>query len=208
MTDSQTQSSVRKQANKFHIVNLDVDVVILNKKVKQVQSAVVPDIWVSDGICFYPNSKNSLPYVMRRSPVGKNWKTYPSTIESTFDTYTEARNKLAATNSDIDTTDSQHEASAAVNEEGRPKRKKRKPTRQMSADESAEDSESSDSDLEDGDDDVQPAVPAGLCAEKNATCYVPPKSATAPDRQVFTVPLTVNDVRSSQQPTASINQSD
>jgi hypothetical protein len=42
----------------------------------------------------------------------------------------------------------------------------------------------------------------------DATCYVPPKSATAPDRQVFTVPLTVNDVRSSQQPTASINQSD
>jgi hypothetical protein len=83
---------------------------------------------------------------------------------------------LAATNSDIDTTDSQHEASAAVNEEGRPKRKKRKPTRQMSADESAEDSESSDSDLEDGDDDVQPAVPAGLCAEKSmcilSKCFI------------------------------------
>jgi hypothetical protein len=43
----------------------------------------------------------------------------------------------------------------------------------------------------------------------DATCYVPPQSATAPDRQVFTVPLTVNDVRSSQQPTAaSVNQSD
>jgi hypothetical protein len=85
---------------------------------------------------------------------------------------------LAATNSDIDTTDSQHEASAAaVNEEaGRPKRKKRKPTRQMSEDESAEDSEGSDSDLEDGDDDVQPAVPAGLCAEKSmcilSKCFI------------------------------------
>jgi hypothetical protein len=31
------------------------------------------------------------------------------------DTYTEARIKLAGMNSDIDTTDSQHEASAAVN---------------------------------------------------------------------------------------------
>ncbi|EFX71039.1 hypothetical protein DAPPUDRAFT_327590 [Daphnia pulex] len=158
--DSQTQSSGSKQ-NKFHIVNLDVDVVNLNKKVKQVQLAIVPGIWVSDGICYYPNSKNSLPYVMRRYP-------------------------------------------------GIPKRKKRKPTRQLSADESAEDSDS-DSDLEDRDDDVQPAVPAGLCAEKNksATCYVPPQSSMEPDRQVFTVPLTVNDVRSSQQPTAGlVNQSD
>ncbi|KZS01150.1 Uncharacterized protein APZ42_002274 [Daphnia magna] len=137
MMDSQIQSSGSKQ-NKFHIVNLDVDVVILNKKVKQVQLAVVPDIWVSDGICYYPNSKNSLPYVMRRSPVGKNWKTYPSTIKSTIDTYTEARIKLAGINSDIETTDSQHDACAAVNEEGRSKRKKRKPTRQLSADESAE----------------------------------------------------------------------
>jgi hypothetical protein len=35
--------------NKFHIVDLVVDVVILNNKV---QVAVVPaDIWVSDGIC-------------------------------------------------------------------------------------------------------------------------------------------------------------
>ncbi len=56
---------------KFHIVNLDVDVVIPNKKVKQVQLEVVPDIWLSGGICYYPNSKNFLPYVMRRSPVGK-----------------------------------------------------------------------------------------------------------------------------------------
>jgi hypothetical protein len=45
--------------------------------------------------------------------------------------------------------------------------------------------------------------------DKSATGYVPPQSSTAPDRQVFTVPLTVNDVRSSQQPTAGlVNQSD
>ena len=57
-----------------------------------------------------------------------------------------------------------------MNKEGRPKRKKRRPNRQLSADESAEDSESSDSDLEECDDrDFQnePAVPAGLCAEKS-----------------------------------------
>jgi hypothetical protein len=45
--------------------------------------------------------------------------------------------------------------------------------------------------------------------DKSATCYVPPQSSTAPARQVYTVPLIVNDVRSSQQPTAkSVNQLD
>ncbi len=45
--------------------------------------------------------------------------------------------------------------------------------------------------------------------DKSAIGYVPQQSSTAPDRQVFTVPLTVNDVRSSQQPTAGlVNQSD
>jgi hypothetical protein len=77
---------------------------------------------------------------------------------------------LAGINSDIDTTDSQHEASSVLNEEGRPKRKKRKPTRQLSADESAEDS-NSDSDLEDCDDDVQPAVTAGFC-DKRSMCIL------------------------------------
>lgn len=139
---------------------------------------------------------------------------------------------MAGINSDIETTDSQHDACAAVNEEGRSKRKKRKPTRQLSADESAE---------------IQIVVILiwksvtmkmfnllsqlayvlkKVCAfsqnvsciilnvflfhlDKSATCYLPSQSSTAPDRQVFTVPLTVNDVRSSQQPTAGlINQLD
>jgi hypothetical protein len=91
----------------------------------------------------------------------------------------------------------------------------------LSADESAEDSDS-DSYLEDCDDDVLLAhVLKKVCAfsqnvsciilnvflfhlDKTATCYVPPQSSTEPDRQVFTVPLTVNDVRSSQQPTAGL----
>ncbi|XP_045036666.1 uncharacterized protein LOC116931299 [Daphnia magna] len=184
---------------------------VLNKKVKQIQVAVVPDIWVSR-FCYYPNSKNALPLVMKRAPVTKTWTKYQATIKLTCEAYTEARAKLAETKSDFDTQVSQDDEASAVNKGGRPKGKRRPTNKNFGTDDS-EDVESSDSDLEEHDNEEvekEPAVPAGLCAvkDKSATWYVPPLSSTVPSKQGFTFPPVVNDMKISQPTAALVNHFD
>ncbi|KAK4024822.1 hypothetical protein OUZ56_010316 [Daphnia magna] len=205
-------AALTENKGKFHLVDLIVNVTVLNKKEKQIQVAVVTDIWVSDGFCYYSNSKNALPLVMKRAPVTKTWTKYQATIKLTCETYTEARAKLAETKSDFDTQVSQDDEASAVNKEGRPKRKRRPTNKNFFTDDS-EDVESSDCDLEEHDNEEvekEPAVPAGLCAvkDKSATCYVPPLLSTVPSKQGFTFPPVVNDMTISQPIAVLVNHFD